>query len=114
MNIEKEKEIIQEWNKCEELVIRENSDYDKTIYIQRKEAMETLLSELEKKDKIIDEMARIMQQILVSTEFIKKQWWKRICKCRKDSDLVKCSDKICEDCVKQYFIKKVEDKQYEN
>lgn len=56
MNIEKAKEIIQEWNKCEELVIREDSDYDKTIYIQRKEAMETLLSELEKKETVINEI----------------------------------------------------------
>lgn len=65
---------------------------------------------IEKKNKIIGEMARIMQQILVSTEFIKKQWWKRICKCRKDADLVNCSGKLCEDCVKEYFTKKVEDK----
>lgn len=63
---------------------------------------------IEKKNKIIDLMARIMQQILVSTEFMKKQWWKRICKCRKDADLVNCSDKLCEDCVKEYFTKKVE------
>lgn len=73
------------------------------------EAMNIVLSELEKKDKIIDLMARIMQQILVSTEFIKKQWWKRICKCRKGADLVNCSDKLCEDCVKQYFTKKVDE-----
>ena len=56
-------EIINEWNKCEELVIRENTDYDKTIYIQRKEAIETVLNMLKEKDEEIEKKDRVINEI---------------------------------------------------
>ena len=52
MTKEQAMKIMNEWNKCEELVIRENTDYDKTIYIQRKEAIDTVLNMLKEKDEL--------------------------------------------------------------
>ena len=54
MTKEEAMKIMNEWNKCEELVIRENTDYDKTIYMQRKEAIETVLNMLKEKDRQIN------------------------------------------------------------
>ena len=56
-----------------------NYKYDNEV----REAVETLLNELEKKDKVIDEMTEIISNVTVPQE-----------KCKK--------------CIKEYFYKKVE------
>ena len=58
MTKEQAMKIMNEWNKCEELVIRENTDYDKTIYIQRKEAIDTVLNMLKEKDELYHKALR--------------------------------------------------------
>lgn len=63
MNIKEAVEILKMWNKAEELVINESTDYDKTVYIQRKEAIKTLLTAYEKEkakvERIKDKLAHL-------------------------------------------------------
>lgn len=61
--------------------------------------------QLQEKDKVIDIMGRTFQGILVSNESLKKCLWKRICKIEKD-EKYDCSNKLCEECVIEYFTKK--------
>ena len=64
---------MNEWNKCEELVIRENTDYDKTIYIQRKEAIETVLNMLKEKDKEIENITTNYKNLIADVSGIAKE-----------------------------------------
>lgn len=62
-----------------------------------------LEEKIEKKDKIIDEMAKTLKWALnVGLGFIPSS----ICTCKED--IRNCEDKICTDCIKQYFTKKIE------
>lgn len=72
---------------------------DKTVQIfleQDIEAIETVLNLLEKKDKIIDEMAN---------SFAEEGFYSEHCQTLIDNDI--CPDD-CNKCVKQYFERKVE------
>lgn len=42
--LEEAKKVLNMWNKAEEIVINEDTSYDKKIYIQRKRAIETVLN----------------------------------------------------------------------
>jgi uncharacterized lipoprotein YehR (DUF1307 family) len=62
------------------------------------EAIEKVLNELEKKDKIINAM----------TEYIDYQTYRDNEECEFQSlNNIKCPDTICTDCIKQYFERKV-------
>ena len=64
---------MNKWNKCKELVIRENTDYDKTIYIQRKEAIETVLNMLKEKDKEIENITTNYKNLIADVSGIAKE-----------------------------------------
>ena len=61
--------------------------------------------EIEKKDKIMDLMVDRFQWICVTPSLAKYQW-KRIC----SEDLKICEGRLCEDCTKQYFENKIEER----
>ena len=67
MNIEEAIEILKMWNKAEELVINESTDYDKTVYIQRKQAIETLLTAYEKEKEKNMELTNSYNQAIKET-----------------------------------------------
>ena len=83
----------------------EESDCKTNIYQQliiEKQAIETVLAELEKKEKIIDAMADALKFSFNSgINFFPSS----ICKC--EGDIRKCEGKICTECIIQYFEKKV-------
>lgn len=72
---------------------------------EMEETIKQAIEQLQEKDKVIDIMGRTFQGILVSNEFLKKCVWKRICKIEKD-EKYDCSNKLCEECVIEYFTKK--------
>lgn len=61
-------------------------------------------AEIEKKDKIIDEMSKQIHILCIQNiRFIRKWWENNICKNKA------CDENImCEDCIKQYFERKAE------
>ena len=81
-----------------ESYVMNNSNYDEEVA----EAIETVLAELEKKDKIIDAMADALKFSFNSgISFFPSS----ICKC--EGDIRKCEGKICTECIKEFFEKKV-------
>lgn len=64
-------------------------------YVYATEAIETVLSELEKKEAIINEMAKHIH-LSGDYECLNKE-------CEDDGDI------SCEDCIKEYFYKKVKE-----
>ena len=72
-----------------------------------KQAIETVLSELEKKDKVINEMSNFIN--LMSDELVAETGDNNLEFCK----MQKCIDNgelDCEECIKEYFTKKVEGK----
>lgn len=104
MNI-KEAKIILYCNNLAELAFAGvlhllNNDNDNDLNILKEEALEIVLSELEKKDKIINEMAKEITEWTGTCPYDKYDW--------QDVDC----EKVCEDDMKQcwieYFTNKVE------
>ena len=109
-----------EWaKKCLDVIQAESEKKDKTINSQNgtinalQEAIKERTEErdrkdniLTKKNKMIDNMSKTIQLICVTPSLAKYQW-KRICKCKNDSELYKCEDKLCEECTREYFERKV-------
>lgn len=78
----------------------EQSNYILDRAEETNEAIETVLSELEKKDKIIDLMAEWIEKYT-------KYYDEDGCYCEVEKDI--CNKNIeCEYCIKQYFERKVE------
>ena len=123
---------MNEWNKCEELVIRENTDYDKTIYIQRKEAIETVLNMLKEKNREINSKNGTINALQCALKERTEERDRKdniITKQNKIIDLMSeeinetdrgytdyCEMKIecdrnCKDCIKRYFEREARDEQ---
>ncbi len=70
--------------------------------------IEHLKLENEKKDKIIDEMAKQMSAICTGISIVREQFEKCYCEfINTDEDCCWKTDKECKDCIKQYFERKV-------
>ena len=97
MNIEKATE------RCKALT---NPEQGCWIGISNQKAIETVLSELEKKEAIINEIARYIDKI--TEEIAREKGVEDFEFCDK-----KCTDKDeyidCKDCIKEYFTKKATD-----
>lgn len=75
------------------------------------EAIETVLSELEKKEAIINEMTNIISAIMTGITAIQNQFEEEYCEfIKSDEDCCWKTEKKCTDCIKEYFTKKVEGK----
>lgn len=73
------------------------------------QAIETILNELEKKDKIINEMAEKMSSICTGITVIREQFESCYCEfINSDEDCCWKTDKDCSDCIKEYFYQKAE------
>ena len=105
MDIEEAKEYIK-------MIIRKQEipDSAKALgYVYATEAIETVLSELEKKDKIINEMATTLSSVCTGIEVIRKQFEENYCEfMNSDEDCCWKADKECSDCIKEYFTNKAE------
>ena len=74
-------------------------------------AIETVLSELEKKEAIINEMANIISAIMTGITAIQNQFEEEYCEfIKSDEDCCWKTEKKCTDCIKDYFTKKCEGK----
>ena len=80
-------------------------------------AIDTVLNELEKKDKVIDEMAKSLKEyanlgflIKCTAEYDGKYNYK-YCKIDTTKDRTAKTNRLCIDCIKEYFYKEVSDKQ---
>lgn len=124
MTKEEAMKIMNEWNKCEELVIRENTDYDKTIYIQRKEAIETVLNmlkNLQRKNKRLTQTNRTYKGIISKQNKQIDLMAKAMDKIQDPQVCKYCDNKInlnhgycvdagkCKEGIKQYFERKSEE-----
>lgn len=100
MDIEEAIEKLNKFNEYENTVVLT----EEALY-EFQEAIETILKELEKKDKIIDLMA-----VTILQRDIGKAYCEFNKKCEKCEDGSR--DLKCKDCIKQYFERKVEDERY--
>lgn len=93
MDIRKSKELLEEYRD------------DKLFGVAGREALGVVLSELEKKDKVINEMSNFIN--LMSDELVAETGDNNLefCKMQKCIDN---GDLDCEECIKEYFTKKVE------
>lgn len=91
-------ELEEAKERCKKLVEAKNASW---IGISNQKAINTVLTELEKKDKIIDLMANYIAILDID---------KNLCTKVEDScyDYAGQNGKTCEGCIKQYFEKKVE------
>ena len=65
-----------------------------------------LLEAIEKKDKIINRMAKKIGEIMTDIEVIKRQFEEKYCEfITSDDDCCMKVDKDCSDCIKEYFEK---------
>lgn len=72
--------------------------------------LKVVLSELEKKEKIVDLMADTLSSLSTRVEVIIEQFEKEFCEfINSDEDCCWKIDKQCKDCIKEYFTKKCEE-----
>lgn len=90
MNIEEAKE------RCKELTKEAQASW---IGLSNIKAISTVLSELEKKDKVINEMAKHIQE---------NEFYDDIICMEKNCKNEECHGECGEDCIKEYFTNKVE------
>ena len=71
-------------------------------------ALENLINKNKEQEKIIELMSNSIHQLVTQND-IAKYFQKRYCKAFYSEDISKCKDLICEECVKNYFIKKAKE-----
>lgn len=108
MDIEKATKIIKykikKYKEELEIELEDKIDEPRIAYLlQQKSALETVLSELEKKDKIIDLMAKYIGEVDDETFCDEDKYERDI-----EDNVIGC-DEDCQECVKQYFTKKATD-----
>ena len=113
MRIEQDKIIngLQDLIADRESFITNESDKE-NIFVKDKEVLEEATkliqeqqAEIEKKDKIIYKMEEHIHMLCIQDiKFIRKWWENNICKNKACDENV-----MCEDCIKQYFERKVEE-----
>lgn len=64
-----------------------------------------LKRKIREQEKVIELMSNSIHQLVTQND-IAKYFQKRYCKAFYSEDISKCKDLICEECVKNYFIKK--------
>ena len=89
MNIEQAKDVYEGLKRNEHIV----ESIDREFFFR---FADTVLNELEKKDKVIDEMADYMSFLDVDED---------IC---KNTEHCTYGKKLCKDCIKEYFYKKTQ------
>ena len=104
-------EIDEDWKLKQALeIILNNYDSLKLMYEQNLKFLKHFRTELNKQDKIIDEMAKIIFTVIQGGELPLKILHKHLVRKICDKKFEECfmEDIECEECIKQYFEMKIE------
>lgn len=72
--VEEAKKILEEWNRIEEIILRDNKIEDRKPYLERKHAIETILNYIKELEK---QLVNYKSCINETNTQAKERWWSR-------------------------------------